>query len=569
MRRRRYYVGLSIILILVFTFTIINSRHAVLGVEKGYAQAGDNGQWNALISNNVNQDQSTSLVVDGRNMKARYSDTMFLQNSPEYGLQWMVAVDSLTGVLECYVGHYSPDTILIQRAEKRLVIDTKNGEMNRNGEAISGYRAICRDGKWFICTDLLADVFGYEAKWNPTQDELDFSKTENTDMRIYPAAYDYRAEGRASEPKSQGRSAACWAYAATTCMETGILPEKKIALDVDHMIRNNSYKLEPDNGGRNMISLAYLLAWQGPRECKENIFADHDTDVVHLQEAHFLPGKDFNSIKEHVFLYGGVQSSIFMDSAGMYSDYYNREYNSYCYIGTEKINHDIVIIGWDDNYPKENFSNVPEANGAFICMNSWGDTFGEDGCFYISYYDTNIGTYNTAYVGIEANDNYDFIYQTDLCGWIGQMGYNDETAYFANVYRTQTNEKVDAVGFYALTENTNYEVYIQTGEIDYGKLKLDNMVASGSVEYSGYYTIELDKPVIMNANTEYAVIMKITSPGTNMPIAIEFVSDQISSSANVDITDGYGLISSKGIFWSNVESAQHSNVCLKAYTSAY
>ena len=29
--------------------------------------------------------------------------------------------------------------------------------------------------------------------------------------------------------------------------------------------------------------------------------------------------------------------------------------------------------------------------------NSWGDGFGENGIFYVSYYDTNIGTHNVAY----------------------------------------------------------------------------------------------------------------------------------------------------------------------------
>ena len=34
---------------------------------------------------------------------------------------------------------------------------------------------------------------------------------------------------------------------------------------------------------------------------------------------------------------------------------YNKETKAYCYMGQEKPNHDVVIIGWDDNYSKENF----------------------------------------------------------------------------------------------------------------------------------------------------------------------------------------------------------------------
>ena len=82
-----------------------------------------------------------------------------------------------------------------------------------------------------------------------------------------------------------------------------------------------------------------------------------------------------------------------------------------------------MIIGWDDNYPKENFNLDIEGDGAFICKNSWGDEFGEDGCFYISYYDTYIGMHNVVYTRIDGPNNYDNIYQTDLCGWVGQLGY--------------------------------------------------------------------------------------------------------------------------------------------------
>ena len=39
----------------------------------------------------------------------------------------------------------------------------------------------------------------------------------------------------------------------------------------------------------------------------------------------------------------------------------------------KKPNHDVVIIGWDDNYSKELFNDQSIlGDGAFICMNSWG-----------------------------------------------------------------------------------------------------------------------------------------------------------------------------------------------------
>lgn len=55
---------------------------------------------------------------------------------------------------------------------------------------------------------------------------------------------------------------------------------------------------------------------------------------------------------------------------------------------TDTGGHAIIIVGWDDNYPKENFPEDcrPSENGAWIAQNSWG-TWGGDGVFYISYED--------------------------------------------------------------------------------------------------------------------------------------------------------------------------------------
>lgn len=64
------------------------------------------------------------------------------------------------------------------------------------------------------------------------------------------------------------------------------------------------------------------------------------------------------------------------------------------------------------------------------------------------------------YTGIEDSDNYDHIYQSDLCGWVGQLGYNKESIYGANVYTAESNQNLTAASFYATGKDSEYQLYV-------------------------------------------------------------------------------------------------------------
>lgn len=337
------------------------------------------------------------------------------------------------------------------------------------------------------------------------------------------------------------------------------------------MSRKNSFHMDQNDGGEYTMSMAYLLAWQGPVPEAEDVYGDNYSPpglkpVKHVQNIEILPSKDYEAIKRAVYFYGGVQSSLYtsMVTGQSHSKYYNKEDGAYCYIGTAKPNHDVVIIGWDDTYPKENFNLDLEGDGAFVCANSWGGEFGDEGYFYVSYYDTNIGIHNILYTRVEDTDNYDSIYQTDLCGWVGQLGYGKESAYFANVYTAEKDEELMAAGFYATGQDTSYEIYAATDVKGSGSLSERVLMADGTVQNSGYYTIEFDRPVELKKGQQFAVIVSITTPGSVHPVAIEYNAPD--KRTKVDLTDGEGYISFRGSSWERVEKEQNCNVCLKAYT---
>ena len=389
-----------------------------------------------------------------------------------------------------------------------------------------------------------------------------------------PESYDSRLFGRAPQVRDQGSFGTCWAFASLAALESSLLPQEEAEFSVDHMSLQNSFNLSQDQGGEYSMSMAYLLAWQGPVLESEDPYGDGLSPeglsaCKHVQEIQILPSKDYEAIKRAVYEKGGVQSSLYTDltQLGQESRFYNADTNAYCYSGPEKANHDSVIVGWDDHFPKENFREMPEGDGAFLCMNSWGREFGDQGYFYVSYYDSNIGVSNISYTGIWPFDHYDQIYQTDLCGWMGQIGYGQETVWFANVYQAQTEEKLEAAGFYATMENTSYEIYVADrleGEGSKG-LSEASLAASGQLRYSGFYTVPLEEGIQLTAGERFAVIVRITTPGAVHPAAIEY--DGGSGVAHVDLSDGEGYLSSDGQSWERVEETMNCNLGLKAYTS--
>ena len=172
---------------------------------------------------------------------------------------------------------------------------------------------------------------------------------------------------------------------------------------------------------------------------------------------------------------------------------------------------------------------------------------------------------------MESAENYSHIFQTDLCGWTGQLGYGKEEAWCANVYEAEEKGTVEAAGFYAMVPDTEYALYgaavpgdMEPREILSG-LGGDRMplLASGRLGEAGFYTISFEAPVEVKAGSRFAVALWIRSPGTEQPVAIEYNGG--GRWGNVDITDGEGYISPDGTQWMRAEEREACNVCLKAY----
>ncbi len=454
-------------------------------------------------------------------------------------------------------------------------VDVPIGEMYiyKNGEKILNdtYSRIV-DKRTYLPIRVVLEAFGIKVNWDEKEGKVvaTYQEENNLFMRI-PSKYDLRTTGKVTSVKNQFDTGACWAFASLGAIESSLLPQENRDFSEDHLSLGHGYNLSQVKGGNYMIALSYLTRWAGPVAEKEDPFNDKKTNpnakvMKHLQEVQFIPNKDYTGIKVAIMTYGGVQSSMHVSDLtfSKATDFYSPETSSYFYNGNKNINHDVVLVGWDDSYSKENFNIQPKRNGAFLAKNSYGKEFGEEGYFYISYEDAYIGTQNVVYTRIDDVGNYDKIYQTDKLGFVGQIGYGEETAYFANVYETNGEEELKAVSFYATDEESTYEIYVVDHFENTSSFSNMRLMKRGSKDYGGYYTEDFE--VSIPVNGRYAVIVKMTTPNSEYPVAAEFKKENAWISS-IDLSDGEGYMSYDGAKWEDVEERLNANVSLKAFTN--
>lgn len=561
-------IFVSIIVIIFLTvISYINSRSPVITLEQSDEF---NISASKLQTNLITKGNKGDLLVTVDGAKLDEYDYYFYYGDK---FQLMASQSFYKEILSCALNEYADGRVLLERGTASILMNLDSNIATVNGIEIDLLDKVTKneeDKTLYIPINEISKYLNCSVSYYLENNHIDIARV-GVDSKL-PAVYDMRDVGRVTDVRDQGRYGTCWAFASLAAIESSLMPYKEYTFSPDHMTLSNSYKLGVDMGGEHTMSIAYLAGWQGPVLEKDDPYGDAVSDnsldsVVHLEEAILIEDRDLEIIKSAIYRYGAVETSLYtqMEYRDSFSYYYNKDTAAYCYIGDAIPNHDVIVVGWDDNYDKENFSIQPEANGAFICKNSWGTEFGKDGYFYVSYYDSNICNIAVVYSRVGDKDNYDNIYQSDMLGWIGQMGFGKDTAFFANAYTAGEEEELAAVSFYATGPGTKFDVYVVPEFTDESSFKQREFVVSGETRYAGYYTVDFPESIRLQDNKKFAVMVKITTPDAIHPIAIEYNADERTET--FDISDGEGYISLYGELWHNAETTQESNVCLKAFTN--
>lgn len=249
--------------------------------------------------------------------------------------------------------------------------------------------------------------------------------------------------------------------------------------------------------------------------------------------------------------------------SGVTSEYYNWEHSAQYNPDSTSANHAVTIVGWDDSYPKENFSITPPGDGAWIVKNSWSDVWGENGYFYLSYYDTTVREYE-GYLADVADSagyySYDNNYQYDYMGMgsllnssaetesIEKLGEINDSVSVANIFQAEGRETLRAVG---VTDTRAWgesvEVVTEIYRLKDGSDPVNGELVSEQTDRIDnllYTVVELDEPVELEEGEYFSVVqtMRLLTPGSEtFLIPLEFGSEAPIYVQGYDAASSYYL----------------------------
>ena len=391
-------------------------------------------------------------------------------------------------------------------------------------------------------------------------------------VNVLPVKFDLRDWGWMSSVKDQGWMGACWTFGMSSALESVLLkagiPFNVSMNNMKTVMKYSPYgSMEVFEGGTNLASAGYLLSWLGAIPYGADTYDELGkitmpivTDQnIHVQDIIFIPNNEIpngTQMKLAILKYGSLDVSFFGQAS--FDDevqYYNPKTCAQYVDTPETANHEVSIIGWDDNFPKEKFLYTPPGNGAWIVKNSYGPDWGDNGIVYVSYYDKSLLKYAPGKVIdyaaipiIENNVPYNKNYQYDIT-WLSHFARSNGTISYMNVFGALDDDLIAGVGTYFNESGVSYTVKIFVND----ELRLTQ---EGVSPYVGYHTIKLGSYVPVKKGDVFKA--EITS---------NWVPYTLLEDTRVHYTQNISFVSFDGKTWKDAYDLGYI-ACLKVYTVA-
>lgn len=368
-----------------------------------------------------------------------------------------------------------------------------------------------------------ADVKRYSTAINQNSDSKNSKENksplgeepENNDL---PSKYSSADLGYTTSVKSQTGGNLCWAYSSMSSFESLLLKNNLFygdlsvnALDLWGCTNEegNGWQRSLGDAGYTSISVGFLTSWSGP------VTKDESTPRYGVTGLSFYSKEDRTEIKRAIMRSGAVAANYNNINLGMSTD--KTSYNTSDAIGRIS-GHSVSIVGWDDNYSKENFTGnyPPENDGAWLCKNSWGEHYNSIGGYlWISYEDyflLNSDFFDDGF-SIESFQEIkesDHIYQNEIYGATYEFQYvNQSKQTYFNVFDFSTNGNVlDKVVFETVSKGASYTIYhvpLNSEDRPVKNRSTWTKLSEGTVDYRGYICSDFDDIAVSKTKSAIAV----------------------------------------------------------------
>lgn len=230
-------------------------------------------------------------------------------------------------------------------------------------------------------------------------------------------------------------------------------------------------------------------------------------------------------------------------------------------------NHSVAIVGWDDNHVTQ----APEP-GAWIIKNSWGEGFGDDGYFWISYYDKqacqNPEMGAVSFIDVDIID-WDTAYYHDYHGWRDTLRNVDEAF---NAFIAGEDEAIVAVSFFTAESDVSFTAKIYDG-FDGENLTDELSSVTGSFEHSGLHTVNLSDTARIVSGDDFYVFLSIDKGGfaydrtSEVPVLLG-ASSRVIVPSTADVGQSYYLLEGSWLDFYDYDDPsgfeRTGNFCIKA-----
>ena len=258
------------------------------------------------------------------------------------------------------------------------------------------------------------------------------------------------------------------------------------------------------------------------------------------------------TMKNAVYTKGPITTAYYAESPGGAHWYSSNTIYHYPAFGGST-NHEVLIIGWDDNkaWP------TGGGKGAWLIKNSWGNFNSMGGYFWLTYGSAKVGSDGMYYTSTRPYSAKEQLYMEDQPGWITQVGCGGLTAYGLTVFApVNTGEKLTHVEFYNPWANRTHTIKVWgtvTSTATSATVSTLKATKSAPCQEPGYYTVALTTPITLTKGKKYAVEILFNSPSSSggypIPVAAYKVyTGLIGPFAGQGNATGYARCGSSGAF---------------------